>query len=135
MSSIPTRLETIFLHNSNPVDLHRSKLKTTLVKIFSLVLSFRYTFPTSPARHSKTWAYATTFNSLTLIILSTEHRNFHAYIVQKPNNPTSPKLKFHGSDLYLLPPSVAPCELLDTPDLQYLNQSTSPISLIQCSGL
>ena len=50
-----------------------------------------------------------------------------SYTVQKLNKPDAPKLKFHGSNLFLLPPMVHPCEPLDTPDLRYINQSASPV--------
>jgi hypothetical protein len=49
--------------------------------------------------------------------------NSGSYMLQRWNAPESAIIKFHGSDLYLLPPCIQPCEPLDTPDLRYLNQS------------
>ena len=51
-----------------------------------------------------------------------------SYSLQCLGYESSPQLKFHGSDLFQLPPClIAPCEPLDTPDLCYLNNATSPI--------
>ena len=53
--------------------------------------------------------------------------NNGSYSVQCLGHESSPQLKFHGSDLFQLPPCLAPCKPLDTPDLRYLNNTTSPI--------
>jgi len=50
-----------------------------------------------------------------------------SYSVQRLGHNSGPLLKFHGSDLFQLPPCLAPCEPLDTPDLRYLNNANSPI--------
>jgi len=50
-----------------------------------------------------------------------------SYSVQKLGQENSPVLKFHGSDLFQLPPCLTPCKPLDTPDLRYLNNTSSPI--------
>ena len=44
--------------------------------------------------------------------------------VTKPDSPT---LKFTAVDIYILPPSLKPCEPVDSSDTRYLNQSYSPI--------
>ena len=49
------------------------------------------------------------------------------YIVRKLNKPDSPDLKFMSEDLYILPPSLKPCEPVDGLDTRYLNQTHAPI--------
>ena len=41
--------------------------------------------------------------------------------------PDSPTLKFTAIDLYPLPPSLKPCEYIDSSYTRYLNQSYSPV--------
>jgi len=53
--------------------------------------------------------------------------NNGSYSLQCLGQDTGPLLKFHGSALFQLPPCLSPCKPLDTPDLRYLNNSTSPI--------
>ena len=50
-----------------------------------------------------------------------------SYLVRKLYKPDSPKLKFMSIDLYPLPPSLKPCEPVDSSDTRYLNQSYYPI--------
>ena len=50
-----------------------------------------------------------------------------SYHVRKLFKPDSPTLKFMAVDLYPLPPSLKPCEPVDSSDTRYLNQSYSPI--------
>ena len=49
------------------------------------------------------------------------------YIVRKLHKPDSPELNFMSEDLYILPPSLKPCEPVDSSDTRYLNQSHVPI--------
>ena len=49
------------------------------------------------------------------------------YFVRKLNMPNSPELKFMAYDLYLLLPSLKPCETVDTTYTQYMDQSHAPI--------
>ena len=42
-------------------------------------------------------------------------------IVKKLNKLYSPELKFMSEDLYILPPSLKPCEPVDISDTCYLN--------------
>ena len=51
-----------------------------------------------------------------------------SYFVRKLHRLDSPELKFIVYDLYPLPPSLKPCELVDTTDTRYLNQSHTPIT-------
>ena len=51
-----------------------------------------------------------------------------SYFVRILHKPDSPELKFMAYDLYPLPPSLTPCEPVDTIDTQYLNQSHTPIT-------
>ena len=51
-----------------------------------------------------------------------------SYFVRKLHRPDSPELKFMTYDLYPLPPSLKPCEPVDTTDTRYLNQSHTPIT-------
>ena len=50
-----------------------------------------------------------------------------SYIVQKLKKPNSPEFKFMSEDLYILPPSLKPCEPVDDSDTRYLNHSYVPI--------
>ena len=50
-----------------------------------------------------------------------------SYLVRKLYKPDSPELKFMTIDLYSLPPSLKMDEHVDSSDIQYLNQSYSPI--------
>ena len=50
-----------------------------------------------------------------------------SYIVRELNRPDSPEFKFMSEDLYILPPSLKPCESMDGSDTRYLNQSHAPI--------
>ena len=58
------------------------------------------------------------------IIYTTGHG---IYFVRKLNMPNSPELKFMAYDLYLLLPSLKPCETVDTTYTQYMDQSHAPI--------
>ena len=49
-----------------------------------------------------------------------------SYLVRKLYKVDSPTLKFMTVDLHPLPPSLKPCELVDSSDTRYLNQSYSP---------
>ena len=51
-----------------------------------------------------------------------------SYFVHKLHKPDSPELKFMAYDSYPLPPSLKPCEPVDTTDTRYLNQSHTPIT-------
>ena len=51
-----------------------------------------------------------------------------SYFMRKLHTPDSPKLKFMAYDLYPLPPSLKPCEPVDTTYTRYLNQSHSSIT-------
>ena len=51
-----------------------------------------------------------------------------SYLVRKLYKPDSPELKFMATDLYPLPPSLKPCEPVDSSDIRYLNHSHSPIA-------
>ena len=55
------------------------------------------------------------------------HTGFESYYVRKLNKPDSPELKCMSYDLYHLPPSLKPCEPVDTTDSRYLNQQHSPL--------
>ena len=50
-----------------------------------------------------------------------------SYFVRKLNTPDSPELKFMDHDLYSLPPSLKPCEPIDSTDTRYLNQTHAPL--------
>ena len=50
-----------------------------------------------------------------------------SYLVRKLYKSNSPELKFMTIDLYSLPPSLKMYEHVDSSDIQYLNQSHSPI--------
>ena len=50
-----------------------------------------------------------------------------SYFVRKLYKPNSPKLKFIATDLYPRPPSLKPCDPVDSSNLRYLNQFYSPI--------
>ena len=45
------------------------------------------------------------------------------YIVRKLSKSDSPEFKFMSEGLYILPPSLKPCEPMDGSDPRYLNQS------------
>jgi hypothetical protein len=49
--------------------------------------------------------------------------NNGSYMLQRWNKPDSALLKYHSSDMYLLPAGLLPSDPLDTPDLCYLNSS------------
>ena len=50
-----------------------------------------------------------------------------SYFVRKLNKPDSPELKFMAHDLYPLPPSLKPCEPIDSTYARYLNQNHTPL--------
>ena len=50
-----------------------------------------------------------------------------SYFVRKLNQPDSLELKFMAHDLYPLPPSLKPCEPIDSTDTCYLNQTHAPL--------
>ena len=50
-----------------------------------------------------------------------------SYFVQKLYKPDSPTLNFTAADLYPLPPSLKPCESVDSSDTRYFNQSYYPV--------
>jgi hypothetical protein len=49
--------------------------------------------------------------------------NNGSYMLQRWNKPDSVLLKYHSSDMYLLPAGLQPSDPLDTPDLRYINNS------------
>ena len=49
------------------------------------------------------------------------------YFVRKLNKYDSPNLKFMAHILYPLPPSLIPCEPIDSTDTRYLNQTYAPL--------
>ena len=53
---------------------------------------------------------------------------FGAYHVQRAGNPHAALRKQHARDMFLLPPSLKPCEPLDAADLRYLNFERAPLS-------
>ena len=55
------------------------------------------------------------------------HTGLESYYVRKLNKPDNPELKFMVYDLYHLPPSLKPCEHVDTTDSRYLNQQNSSL--------
>ena len=59
------------------------------------------------------------------IIRTTGHGS---YFVQKLHRPDSPELKFMTYYLYPLPPSLKPCEPVDTTETRYLNKSHTHIT-------
>jgi hypothetical protein len=52
-----------------------------------------------------------------------EISGYGSYMLQRWNKESSALQKYHGSDMYLLPPCLQPSDPLDTPDLRYLNSS------------
>ena len=57
---------------------------------------------------------------------------FGSYFVRKLNKSNSPELQFMAYDLYPLPPSLKPCESIDSTDIRYLNQKhPSPVNLLK----
>jgi hypothetical protein len=54
-------------------------------------------------------------------VMSSLHNG--SYMLQRWNKPDSALLKYHSSDMYLLPAGLQPSDPLDTPDLRYLNSS------------
>ena len=58
------------------------------------------------------------------IIHTTNHGN---YFVNKLHRPDSSKLKFIPYNFYPLPPSLKPCDSVDTIDTRYLNQTHVPL--------
>ena len=50
-----------------------------------------------------------------------------SYHVQSYNDKDSSIRKYKGTDLYILPQSIFPCDPLDTMDMRYLNYSNTPI--------
>ena len=53
---------------------------------------------------------------------------YGSYFVKKLHKPNSPELNFIAYDVYLLSPSLKPCEPIDTTDIRYLNQSHAPLT-------
>jgi hypothetical protein len=53
------------------------------------------------------------------VVMSSLHNG--SYMLQRWNKPDSALLKYHSSDMYLLPAGLQPSDPLDTLDLQYLN--------------
>ena len=51
------------------------------------------------------------------------------YTVRKLNKPDSPEFKFISEDLYILLPSLKPCEPVDGSDTSYLNQYHTSIAI------
>ena len=49
-----------------------------------------------------------------------------AYLVRRYGKPNGPLMKYMTQDLYLLPPTILPCEHMDTPDMRYLNSDFAP---------
>ena len=49
-----------------------------------------------------------------------------AYNVRRYGKPDGPLYKYMTQDLYLLPPTILPCEQMDTPDMRYLNSDFAP---------
>ena len=49
------------------------------------------------------------------------------YTVRKLHKADSPELNFMSEDIYILHPSLKPCEPVDRSDTRYLNQSHAPI--------
>ena len=49
------------------------------------------------------------------------------YFVRKLNKYDSPDLKFMAHILYPLPPSLIPCDPIDSTDTRYLNQTYAPL--------
>ena len=52
---------------------------------------------------------------------------YGSYLVRKLYKSNSPELKFMTTDLYSLPPSLKPCEPVDSFNIRYLNISYCPI--------
>ena len=52
---------------------------------------------------------------------------FASYFVRKLNKPDSPEVKFMVYDLCPLPPSLKPCEPVDSTNTRYLNQIHDPL--------
>ena len=50
-----------------------------------------------------------------------------SYHVKRYNDAKSTVRKCKGIDLYLLPPTIFPSDLLDTMDVRYLNYSNAPV--------
>jgi hypothetical protein len=49
-----------------------------------------------------------------------------AYELRSLSRPNSAKLKFHSSSISPLPPGLLPCNPIDTCDLRYMNQDSTP---------
>ena len=50
-----------------------------------------------------------------------------SYDVTRYNDASAPVRKYKGTDLYLLPPAIFPCDSLDTMDVRFLNYSNAPV--------
>ena len=50
-----------------------------------------------------------------------------SHTLRQVNKPDSPEFKFMSEDLYILSPLLKPCELVDSSDTCYLNQSYAPV--------
>ena len=51
----------------------------------------------------------------------------NSYEVQRYNSKSSAPRKYKGTELYLLPPNLFPCEPMDTMDERYLNSTHAPM--------
>ena len=51
----------------------------------------------------------------------------NSYEVQRYNSSSSAPRKYKGTELYLLPPNLFPCEPMDTMDERYLNSEHAPM--------
>ena len=49
-----------------------------------------------------------------------------SYLVRRYGNPNSSLCNYMTQDVYILPPTILPCEHLDTPDMRYLNSDFAP---------
>ena len=55
---------------------------------------------------------------------------FGSYFVRKLNTLDSSELKCMAYDVYPLPPSLKPCESIDSTDTHYLNQMHTLLSIL-----
>ena len=55
------------------------------------------------------------------------HTGFGSYFMRKLHKQDGSKLKFMSYDLYLLLPSLEPCEPVDTADSRYINEKHNPL--------
>ena len=58
-----------------------------------------------------------------VVVKDTGHSSYFSRRYGKPDEPLS---KYMTQDLYMLPPTILPCEHLDTPDMRYLNIDFAP---------